>query len=233
MLLDACSGGRCVHQTDPFCFPSDTHISWANLKVSVSRELSSGHWEMSEPTPAWPVKPSVPLPGLGFSLSRQLEKDDPMTGSKALGNVRVTGWKKSGSLNVCPSSVPRMAGNKLSQTTEIWGFSVRADSLLSLCRTLYTWSPLTFPTTWVVDTTIYILGNWWGNWVSEKGSNVSRSQSFKVAQARFKPIWISNSKAHLLYSLSHSCYQGPSTHPSSLPGTLDLLLTVPAGATPT
>lgn len=41
-LLGACSRGLCVHQANPFCFPPDTHISWASLKVGVSMELSSG-----------------------------------------------------------------------------------------------------------------------------------------------------------------------------------------------
>ena len=48
MLLDACSGGLCAHQTNPFCFPPKTDIWRANLKVGVSMELSSGQCEISE-----------------------------------------------------------------------------------------------------------------------------------------------------------------------------------------
>lgn len=48
ILLDASSGGLCVHQKNLFCFPSEIYISQAHLKVvGTSMELHSGQWDVS------------------------------------------------------------------------------------------------------------------------------------------------------------------------------------------
>lgn len=48
ILLNASSQGLCVYQTNLFCFPPEIHTSHAQLKVSVSMELSSCQWNISK-----------------------------------------------------------------------------------------------------------------------------------------------------------------------------------------